>query len=237
TGSVSVCGIRSNWLETCARFNRMCVDAVCFFFSSRRRHTRSKRDWSSDVCSSDLKPPSGVYRLTISVFLVNPSVPDLMIEVNGHKGRFYFDRKISYYPGDDRIDSPIYGGDTLAIDLPAKFFKAKENKLVLTAVEDADNPDTRASLIYDALKLTQCPSRRVQPSAAVKPSVFFRQKENQTYEVTRVTVTVADKLRPGSVDLSMGGKHFRAALAGANDFGQERIDFDVPEFSGQVMAN
>src|SRR5699024_11495662 len=25
-----------------------------FFFSSTRRHTRSKRDWSSDVCSSDL---------------------------------------------------------------------------------------------------------------------------------------------------------------------------------------
>src|SRR5690349_24228264 len=25
-----------------------------FFFSSRRRHTRSLRDWSSDVCSSDL---------------------------------------------------------------------------------------------------------------------------------------------------------------------------------------
>src|SRR5204862_4550442 len=26
------------------------------FFSSRRRHTRSLRDWSSDVCSSDLVP-------------------------------------------------------------------------------------------------------------------------------------------------------------------------------------
>src|SRR2546429_1585241 len=25
-----------------------------FFFSSRRRHTRCSRDWSSDVCSSDL---------------------------------------------------------------------------------------------------------------------------------------------------------------------------------------
>src|SRR5207249_8088420 len=25
---------------------------------SRRRHTRSKRDWSSDVCSSDLRPPT-----------------------------------------------------------------------------------------------------------------------------------------------------------------------------------
>src|SRR5690606_40302390 len=27
-----------------------------FFFSSRRRHTRFSRDWSSDVCSSDLSP-------------------------------------------------------------------------------------------------------------------------------------------------------------------------------------
>src|SRR5437867_10877053 len=26
-----------------------------FFFSSRRRHTRSYGDWSSDVCSSDLR--------------------------------------------------------------------------------------------------------------------------------------------------------------------------------------
>src|SRR6185503_20679961 len=32
---------------------------VFFFFSSRRRHTRCSRDWSSDVCSSDL--PVGVW--------------------------------------------------------------------------------------------------------------------------------------------------------------------------------
>src|SRR6266704_4239579 len=32
----------------------MDVYNIFFFFSSRRRHTRSKRDWSSDVCSSDL---------------------------------------------------------------------------------------------------------------------------------------------------------------------------------------
>src|SRR5437867_6785458 len=28
---------------------------IFFFFSSRRRHTRSYGDWSSDVCSSDLQ--------------------------------------------------------------------------------------------------------------------------------------------------------------------------------------
>src|SRR5207302_3238609 len=33
-----------------------------FFFSSRRRHTRFSRDWSSDVCSSDLKGPSHPHR-------------------------------------------------------------------------------------------------------------------------------------------------------------------------------
>src|SRR5262245_19425523 len=30
---------------------------VLFFFSSRRRHTRCLSDWSSDVCSSDLRAP------------------------------------------------------------------------------------------------------------------------------------------------------------------------------------
>src|SRR3712207_8551375 len=32
---------------------------LCFFFSSRRRHTRYWRDWSSDVCSSDLWATEG----------------------------------------------------------------------------------------------------------------------------------------------------------------------------------
>src|SRR2546428_4537742 len=44
-----------------------------FFFSSRRRHTRSDRDWSSDVCSSDLEWPS---------------LPGgVVVEKEGHSGR------------------------------------------------------------------------------------------------------------------------------------------------------
>src|SRR2546422_6277991 len=46
---------------------------TCFFFSSRRRHTRCSRDWSSDVCSSDLSSvafsPDGRYVLTGSLDL------------------------------------------------------------------------------------------------------------------------------------------------------------------------
>src|SRR5690606_39557222 len=36
-----------------------------FFFSSRRRHTRFSRDWSSDVCSSDLLEPEDAVQLSL----------------------------------------------------------------------------------------------------------------------------------------------------------------------------
>src|SRR5207249_9670289 len=45
---------------------------ISFFFSSRRRHTRSKRDWSSDVCSSDLQ------RAAIVRDLLKAGYPEIM---------------------------------------------------------------------------------------------------------------------------------------------------------------
>src|SRR6201994_450019 len=39
----------------CVRRSRL-ISVARFFFSSRRRHTSCSRDWSSDVCSSDLIP-------------------------------------------------------------------------------------------------------------------------------------------------------------------------------------
>src|SRR2546429_8422826 len=40
---------------------------MSFFFSSRRRHTRCSRDWSSDVCSSDLNLRYRVSTTCVSV--------------------------------------------------------------------------------------------------------------------------------------------------------------------------
>src|SRR3989440_8355381 len=45
----------SEWISVVYSFDRARLFFIFFFFSSRRRHTRSDRDWSSDVCSSDLK--------------------------------------------------------------------------------------------------------------------------------------------------------------------------------------
>src|SRR5256885_7775223 len=49
-----------------------------FFFSSRRRHTRLQGDWSSDVCSSDLKParPKTMSAYPLSDFYARPLRPE-----------------------------------------------------------------------------------------------------------------------------------------------------------------
>src|SRR2546429_1976401 len=69
-------------------------DLMCVFFSSRRRHTRCSRDWSSDVCSSDLKPQGQILgsafdgALRRALFCVSPewgrySTDALKLELRG----------------------------------------------------------------------------------------------------------------------------------------------------------
>src|SRR5690606_39826072 len=62
--------------------------ALLFFFSRRRRHTRFSRDWSSDVCSSDLVAalyPSlwlgmfiGTAAICYTVYLLYAGIPTFM---------------------------------------------------------------------------------------------------------------------------------------------------------------
>src|SRR5437660_5778929 len=46
--------------------------SIVFFFSSGRRHTRWPRDWSSDVCSSDLTLFEGKYPFTVAAPTCGP---------------------------------------------------------------------------------------------------------------------------------------------------------------------
>src|SRR5690625_7227869 len=62
-----------------------------FFFSSRRRHTRWPRDWSSDVCSSDL---------TAIAVVLDRVHEEGLVEVRGHLARMMSSRGLS--------DSPLF---------------------------------------------------------------------------------------------------------------------------------
>ena len=53
-----------------------------FFFSSRRRHTRLRRDWSSDVCSSDL--PAGAHQWKPKGGAGEGTVPDAHDSAKSH---------------------------------------------------------------------------------------------------------------------------------------------------------
>src|SRR5690625_6021027 len=62
-------------------FKRLSLAIIShFFFSSRRRHTRWPRDWSSDVCSSDLNSGTGP---STSAFFITSSIGKLFIGEGG----------------------------------------------------------------------------------------------------------------------------------------------------------
>src|SRR5690606_40283926 len=62
-----------------------------FFFSSRRRHTRFSRDWSSDVCSSDL--------VHVEIRRVEPHSP---VEPLGPEPEFVVDESFGRHRGSRR---------------------------------------------------------------------------------------------------------------------------------------
>src|SRR5699024_11394994 len=68
------------------KFRRHSVICVIFFFSSRRRHTRSKRDWSSDVCSSDLTGEVAFNFFTVVAAAILALAVWLLVRPNKYEG-------------------------------------------------------------------------------------------------------------------------------------------------------
>src|SRR5690606_40611119 len=62
---------------------------VVFFFSSRRRHTRFSRDWSSDVCSSDLYMVPAIF---ISLILTDHAIPPIGFGSSLSDGTYLLDK-------------------------------------------------------------------------------------------------------------------------------------------------
>src|SRR6266852_8360523 len=67
-----------------------CCVTGFFFFSSRRRHTRCYRDWSSDVCSSDLLPICRALTPTQEERMIRELILQMKL---GHVHRAYFQGK------------------------------------------------------------------------------------------------------------------------------------------------
>src|SRR5690242_15596031 len=71
-------GFTATWCGGNAETGGLRVSYVYFFFSSRGRHTRLTCDWSSDVCSSDLKE-ANMYRLLVLAVAASTALSVLLI--------------------------------------------------------------------------------------------------------------------------------------------------------------
>lgn len=184
------------------------------------------------------KPPAGTYRLLISVLLTRSRVPRLEIEINGKKGLFYFHRRASYYPGDFGFDSPIFGRGKLSVELPASAFHAGENRLVLTAVDDPEWGSGDSWLRYDGLRLEHDDAGELPgaPEVSVEPTAFYLRRGNELVELTDVTLRLGEAVRQGEIELAVSGKNYQRPLAQGYDFGEQRFEIPVAEFSGETEA-
>ena len=182
--------------------------------------------------------PAGTYSLTVSALLYNPRVPRLEVSINGRKGTFYFPRKLNYYPGNSDFWSPIYSGGEITVVLPRKALSKGENKLVLTALDNAKDGPGDSWLTYDALRLTQSAATRhsSSPEVTLKPTIYYIRKAGNLQEVTQVTANVDRKVRRGTIRLTVAGKHYEATLSSTPDFGEQRFEFQIPELSAPTPA-
>jgi alpha-mannosidase len=174
--------------------------------------------------------PKGLYILKVGlVALPRGRLSILQTDINGRVGWAYQHPLWGNVPGDK------HWNDTLDVELPTTALKQGVNRLVLTAVagpalrHDHRNP----GLTYDALELDQDPGRRFRPgemTVRVEPTIFYQQENGHLAELVDVYVHHNAPARQGRVELNIGGEKFSTTFASRHDFGEEKVEFRVPEF-------
>ncbi len=193
--------------------------------------------------------PRGLYRLRLGLILNTPRVPVVQVEVNGHKGWFYQRPGRDFKEGNlEASIFPQYATGSLTAEIPAEFLKQGANEVALTALADdasaalPGGEDTTDSLLrYDALALEQAADSSATTAAApvvsadALPTVIYKNRGGKLFEVVNVVVRWS-KLSPhGYVTLTLPGLSWSGTEplgdGGGREFGEQRVEFDVPEFA------
>jgi hypothetical protein len=191
--------------------------------------------------------PRGVYRLKLAVLYETPRLSHLKLSINGHSGLFYFHPRLEFSAGDwEGTFVPQTSADTKVIAIPAGWMKAGQNELVLTAMDDPDAKQTslgaiapgHTGIVYDALELTNDPGAnydRKRFSAFVEPTIFYQRKDGLK-EIVHVFAEFGALPAEGTIELSIGGKQVRQRVRATEEFGERKLVFLVPEWTGKVPA-
>jgi alpha-mannosidase len=177
--------------------------------------------------------PQGAYLLKISLVTGYLGTPDMQVEINGHKGIYYVRSK------------PIYTANSalLSIELPTKYMAKGENSVILSPVNaqvaNAGSDAAVESIRYDFIGMTNDPHAKHSQGdlgAEVVPTVFYQQKEGKLVELVDAYLRFGQKNPIGSAVLTLNGKSYNTEVAARNDFGEERVEFEVSEWQGTATA-
>src|ERR1035437_3952156 len=152
----------------------------------------------------DLHDPAiGVFHLKIAILYETPRLSHLRVNLNGHSGIFYFHPQLDYGAGDwEGTFVPQTSVDSKMIDLPAEWFRQRDNRLVLTALDEPSAVENslgsialgHSGLVYDALELTQDAAATYPHDsviAQVRPTIFYRSSPAGLSEVAEVDASFA----------------------------------------------
>jgi alpha-mannosidase len=172
--------------------------------------------------------PHGVYHLKIAILYETPRRSYLKLDVNGHSGYFYFHPRLDFHAGDwEGTFVPQTSADEKTIDIPPATAQTS-----LGAIAPG-----HTGLVYDALEFAQDEAAQSISSAfaaRIEPTIFYREKEGRLLEVVDVFIAASKLPQRGIVELRIGEHLFRKSFTTKNEFGEERLEFAVPEWSGQA---
>lgn len=209
--------------------------------------------------------PKGTFTLKVGIQVWRPGVPALQMEINGHKGTYYLQPKLSYAFDDGEATSdPHYSVQTLTILIPAKYMSAGPNHLILSYVDQPPplaqsdhsgfsltppapvssptslRPEIGFSAIhYDALSMTNEAAQHYTAGAIqadVTPTIFYRMEAGHLVEIVEAILHFAQGGPACTAVLAINGQRYTVDIPARKDFGDERVQFEVPEWTGTVQG-
>jgi alpha-mannosidase len=193
--------------------------------------------------------PKGLFTFTASLLAYSPRVPRLELNLNGHRGWFYQHPRLNYSAGDlGSVFAPRYSLAAITCEIPTRFLTQGTNHLVLTAIDEPDARDDSEGAVmvsgnsgihYDALKLENDSAGRSNPTLCVVeviPTIFYKSQNGQLREVIEAFVRLGERANKGRVTLVVGKEKFEARLTGDREFGEQKVEFEVPEFTSETTS-
>ncbi|MBU6402507.1 MAG: hypothetical protein KGS61_19475, partial [Verrucomicrobia bacterium] len=183
--------------------------------------------------------PTGIFYLDLDLLFRQPRVPALDLDVNGHRGRYYFEPEPMFDLGavEDEFN-PIRSSQHRRLALPASLFRAGENRLTFAAVDEppvvirSQNVGGAgdAGFFYDALALSHDPEAVASEElrATLQPTVFFPRTSHGVREECQLHLAYPVGWPGGRARIFIGRFTTEMAISRPAEFGEARYTFRVP---------